>query len=83
MSYIKTIPPQDTKEMSSELVVAYQELGKRASQARILQLQSLHPEAMLHHYKFYESLMYKPSPLSRKFREMIAFVVSKTNGCHY
>ncbi len=83
MSYIKTISPQDTREMSSELVVAYQELGKMASQARILQLQSLHPEAMLNHYKFYESLMQKASPLSRKFREMIAFAVSKINGCEY
>ena len=35
------------------------------------------------HYDLYVALMHRPSPLSRKQREMVAVVVSATNGCHY
>ncbi len=31
----------------------------------------------------YRALMFGDCPLSRRQREMLAVVVSKTNGCHY
>ncbi|BBM86473.1 peroxidase [Candidatus Uabimicrobium amorphum] len=80
MSRIKTIPPNNTQE--EKLQNAYKKIGA-AGNAHILQSQSLHPQAMVDHYKFYLTLMFKESPLSRKFREMIAMSVSRWNHCHY
>jgi hypothetical protein len=42
-----------------------------------------HPAALRAHYDLYRTLMFGRSELSRAQREMIAVVVSKTNGCHY
>jgi alkylhydroperoxidase family enzyme len=33
--------------------------------------------------ELYLAIMYGPSPLSRMQREMLAVVVSRTNGCRY
>ncbi len=49
----------------------------------ILRIHSVHPRVMRQHYELYIELMYKPGPLSRPQREMVATVVSATNGCHY
>lgn len=51
--------------------------------AHIVRVQSLHPASMEAHYHLYHTLLHGPSPLSRRQREMIAVVVSATNGCHY
>ncbi|WP_372366121.1 peroxidase [Candidatus Uabimicrobium sp. HlEnr_7] len=81
MSRIKTVSPKETI-VSKELQNVYKKLGSAAN-AHILQLQSLHPQAMLDHYNLYLTLMFKSSPLSRKFREMIAVSVSRWNSCDY
>jgi alkylhydroperoxidase family enzyme len=44
---------------------------------------SQNPRAMKASMGFYLAIMYGPSPLSRARREMLAVVVSATNGCHY
>lgn len=49
----------------------------------IIQIHSCHPRVMRRHYELYVELMRRPGPLSRLQREMIAVVVSATNGCHY
>lgn len=49
----------------------------------ILRIHGVHPEAMKRHYDLYVELMHRPSPLSRRRREMIAVVVSAANRCHY
>ncbi len=49
----------------------------------ILRIHGTHSKTMRLHYALYEELMRGPSPLSRAQREMIAVVVSATNGCHY
>jgi alkylhydroperoxidase family enzyme len=38
---------------------------------------------MKHSTALYGALMHGRSPLTRAQREMIAVVVSRTNGCHY
>lgn len=81
MSYINKVSPGSTDE-SADLKAAYEQIGP-AKGANILQVQSLHPTAMLKHYEFYRTLMFSKSPLSRSFRELIAFAVSKWNHCHY
>ncbi|MCD4672504.1 MAG: carboxymuconolactone decarboxylase family protein [Anaerolineaceae bacterium] len=51
--------------------------------AHILGVQSANPQAMLDHLALYRTLMYGPSPLKRRQREMIALVVSSVNACVY
>lgn len=79
MSRIQTILPDNA---TGKLQESYKKIGV-ASQASILQIQSLHPQAMEDHFAFYKTLMFAKSPLSRKFREMIATSVSRWNDCHY
>lgn len=49
----------------------------------ILKIHSLNPRSMEGHWDLYKWLSKGRSPLSRAQREMIAVVVSATNGCHY
>jgi alkylhydroperoxidase family enzyme len=49
----------------------------------ILQVHSVHPAIMRHHFELYVELMQRPGPLTRCQREMVAVVVSQINGCHY
>ena len=49
----------------------------------IIQIHSVHPQTLRHHYDLYLELMRKRGPLSRIRREMIAIVVSAENRCHY
>ena len=51
--------------------------------AHILELQSLHPQALTDHMASYRTIMFGPSPLSRAERESIALVVSAANDCFY
>ncbi len=49
----------------------------------ILRIHGVHSAVMRQHIELYIELMRRPGPLSRIQREMIAVVVSATNGCHY
>jgi alkylhydroperoxidase family enzyme len=49
----------------------------------ILRIHSVHSATLRLHFDLHAELMRGPSPLSRVQREMIAVVVSATNGCHY
>jgi uncharacterized peroxidase-related enzyme len=49
----------------------------------ILRIMSQNPEALQASIAFYVTLMKGESPLSRSQREMLATVVSRSNGCHY
>ena len=49
----------------------------------IIQIHSVRPQTLRHHYDLYLELMRKRGPLSRIQREMIAVVVSAENHCHY
>ncbi len=52
-------------------------------QDNILRVHGIHSRVMKQHYDLYVELMHRRGPLSRVQREMIATVVSATNGCHY
>ncbi len=81
MAWIKTILPA---KASGELLEQYGRMRDAAgSVANILQIHSLNPAALRAHFDLYRTLMFGRSELSRTQREMIAVVVSKTNGCHY
>jgi alkylhydroperoxidase family enzyme len=81
-AWITIIPQQEADE---ELQMAYAVSVDPASgePAHILGVQSLNPQAMQDHVALYHTLMFGPSPLSRRQREMIAVVVSSVNKCVY
>lgn len=72
MAFIKMIPPE---ELSPEQRVPDDD--------NIIQIHSVHPATMRHHYDLYVELMHRPGPLTRVQREMIGVVVSAENHCHY
>ena len=49
----------------------------------IIQIHSVHPAVMRHHYDLYRALMREPGPLTRREREMIAVRISGLNHCPY
>ncbi len=49
----------------------------------ILAIHSLHPRTLGEHFELYKTLMYRPGPLSRRERELVAVAVSAANECHY
>jgi len=81
MAWIRTIAPE---EADGPLKEEYDRAVARAGRVfGILRLQSLHPAALKASIGLYLATMYGQSPLSRGRREMLAVVVSRTNGCHY
>jgi alkylhydroperoxidase family enzyme len=54
-----------------------------ADRDHIIRVHGIHPRVMRLHYDLYIELMRRPGPLTRVQREMVAVVVSATNGCHY
>ena len=49
----------------------------------IIQIHTVHPAVMRHHYDLYRTVMHGPGPLSRREREILAVRVSALNECRY
>lgn len=78
---ISTIEPEDAEEV---LAAAYARVaGARGKISEIWKMHSLHPELIGPHLDLYTEIMFRSSPLSRADRELIAYVVSIANDCHY
>lgn len=74
----------DEKQADGLLARIYKAASDRAGMvAHILKLQSLNPQALQGCMALYTAAVRGESPLTRAQREMLAVVVSKTNGCHY
>ncbi|MFO7923042.1 MAG: peroxidase-related enzyme [Bacteroidales bacterium] len=56
---------------------------KRGKLAEVHKIQSLRPESIVNHMDLYMEIMFTKSDLSRAEREMMAVVVSVSNGCEY
>jgi uncharacterized peroxidase-related enzyme len=81
VAWIKTVDPDDaTGSLAGEYARAQARAGRIWN---ILRLQSQNPEVLRASIAFYLAVLYGQSPLSRGQREMLAVVVSRTNGCHY
>ena len=81
MAWIKVVPPENA---TGDLLDQYERMRDSAGKVpSILAVHSLNPSALRAHFDLYRTLMFARSELSRPQREMIAVVVSKTNGCHY
>lgn len=81
MAYIRTI---GIDEATGELGALYAQIAKaRGGVASIHQAQSLNLPALEAHLGLYKAIMFRPSPLSRAWREAIAVAVSRANQCGY
>ncbi len=81
MPWIDQIP---VEEAAGLLKVEFEKAIKRAGRIwHIVHIMSLNPEAMRDSIRFYATIMFGESPLSRVQRELVATVVSATLDCHY
>ena len=82
MTWIKTIAPEQATGLLKQLYAA---AVRRAGRVyNVIRLQSLRPKVLRASTQLYMELMHSPEGgLTRAQREMIATVVSRTNGCHY
>lgn len=82
MAWIETIAPSAWTE---ELALLRTEVADPADDSvdNIMQIHSLNPRGMAAHNTLYGSAMAGTRSLRKVDREMIAFVVSQTNECHY
>lgn len=81
MARIKVI---EHEEATGRLLEIYNDLTKkRGKLADVHKIQSLRPESIIKHMDLYMEIMFSKSELSRAEREMIAVLVSTTNGCEY
>jgi uncharacterized peroxidase-related enzyme len=71
-------------ESQGALADVYREVaGRRGKVANIMKVHSLNPAAMKAHMDLYLTLLFGSSKLPRATRELVAVVVSRTNGCDY
>ena len=81
MAWIRTIGPD---EADGPLAAEYSAAQRRAGRLwSILRLQSLNPATLRASVALYRAVLFGESPLSRAQRELLAVVVSQTNGCRY
>jgi alkylhydroperoxidase family enzyme len=81
MPWIREVPPEDATGLLKE---QFEEAQERAGRVwHIVQIMSLHPEALRDSMAFYLTIMKGESSLSRPQREMLATVVSAELECHY
>ena len=81
MAWIKVINFEDAVGL---LKIEYDAAVKRASKLwNIVKIMSLNPNALQGSMRFYKTIMFGKSPLSRCQREMLATVVSSINNCTY
>ena len=81
MAWIDVISPA---EATGELKLEYDKAIERAGGvANIVSIMSQNPAIMKSSMQMYITMMFMPSPLSRRQREMIATVVSVENQCVY
>ncbi len=81
MPYLEPIPYD---EAEGPLKHEYDSAMRRAGRIwGIVAIQSHNPAALRDSIRFYSTLMFGESPLSRAQREMIAVVTSRVNECPY
>ncbi len=71
-------------EAQGELQAIYDEIRtKRGKIAEIHMIHSLNPRSLLAHMDLYLTLMFGPSPLRRRERELLGVATSAVNACAY
>ena len=81
MTYIPVIEPEKAEGTLKE---TYAQAERRAGRVfNILKIMRQSPGSLRSSMDLYLAIMFGKSLLSRAQREMLATVVSATNGCHY
>ena len=82
MAWIETIPEN---EWEGELADLYPDVADKSQDRvdNIMQIHSLNPTALAAHDALYRSAMRGTPTLRKVERELIAYVVSQANDCHY
>ncbi len=79
--HIDLIDPDDASGLLKEEYDAA--VGRAGKVFNIVRSMSRQPEVLREAMHLYRAVMFRPSPLSRQDRELIATVVSATNECRY
>jgi uncharacterized peroxidase-related enzyme len=58
-------------------------IGRAGKVFNIVKAMSLRPAVLKRSMEMYKAIMFGPSGLSRRERELLATVVSRHNDCHY
>jgi alkylhydroperoxidase family enzyme len=81
MPWIRTVAPGEAVGRLKEL---YDAAVARAGKVfGIVRVMSPNPRVLEASMGLYRAVMFGPSPLSRRQRELLAVVVSRTNRCRY
>lgn len=81
MPWIRQVSDEDAKGLCKQL---FEEARERAGKVwNIVRIMSLRPKQLQASMGLYREVMFGESGLSRSEREMVAVVVSATNGCFY
>jgi len=82
MSWIETI---DEGDASGRLAELYARMADPTTGRvdHVLKVHGLSPDGLEAHWRLYRAAMSGTRGLRKVEREMIAVVVSRTNGCHY
>lgn len=81
MAYIRII---EEDRAQGQLKETYETIAHaRGGVADVMKVQSLNAHALAAHFELYKTLLFGPSELDRRTREMIGVVVSATNNCSY
>jgi alkylhydroperoxidase family enzyme len=79
--YIEQIDPEQALGVTKK---EYEKAMRRAGRIwNIVSIMSQNGEAMRDSMRFYGTIMFGDSPLTRSHREMIAVVTSQANECDY
>ncbi|MDI6453050.1 peroxidase-related enzyme [Peloplasma aerotolerans] len=81
MAWIKEVSREEDELLKSIYESAEKRTGEKT--ANVLKVHSQDPKTLEIHMNLYERLMFEEGELSRKEREMIGVVVSKSNECSY
>ena len=81
MAWIKTVGDDEAQGPLKKL---FEAAVRRAGRVyNIVRSMSPNPPVLEESMGLYRAAMFGASPLSRGLRELLAVIVSKTNGCHY
>lgn len=80
-TWIRTVPPdQATGRLKKEYDAAVRRAGRVFG---IVRAMSPNPRILASSMELYATVMFGPSELARRQRELLAVVVSRANDCHY
>jgi uncharacterized peroxidase-related enzyme len=83
LAWIRSVEPEEATPVLAPIYAAARSRSARGEVAAVWRALGLDPAGLDAGYRHYRALMDDPTPLTRAQAEMIAVVVSATNGCGY